>query len=88
MFQQEGNFREINKDHPIEKPISTGYNFTDFLIKSALKKIHPIVPYAINAYNLGYQGAGYYDNWQRAKEATQHREYNNLQNNEFFLQNK
>lgn len=40
-----------------------------------LGKINPIIPAAINAYNIGYMGAGYYDHWQQAKEVGKREEY-------------
>ena len=79
------NFMEINKEHPIQKPITTKSKIADFAIKQGLSKINPLISAGINAYNLGYQGAGYYDNWQRAKNAGKYPEYPTFQKDDFFL---
>ena len=78
------NFLEINKEYPVKKPITTGSKLTDFAVNHVLKKINPYIPAFINAYNLGYQGAGYYDNWQRAKIAGRLQEYPNYPRNIFL----
>jgi len=75
ILAQVHNFQEINKERPIAKPITTGSKLVDFAVKYGLGKINPLIKAGINAYNLGYQGAGYYDNWQRAKEVGKYQEY-------------
>ena len=62
------NFKIINQEHPIEKPISTGSSTGDFVFSQVIKRIIPQLNLATKAYNYGYQGAGYYDNWHRAQE--------------------
>lgn len=63
------NFEIINKEHPIEKPVSTGNAVLDNYILKRIAVTSPLTAASISAVNYGYQGAGYYDNWQRAKEA-------------------
>lgn len=62
------NFKIINQEHPIEKPISTGNNILDKYLLGRLGQTFPFAASLVNAFNYGYLGAGYYDNWQRAKE--------------------
>lgn len=72
------NFRVINKEHPISAPVSTKSTVADLVLKRGLSKIHPFIAKALNAYNWGYMGAGYYDNWQRAKKVGMHSELADL----------
>ena len=88
IFAQVHNFQEINKEYPVQKPITTNSKLADFAVKRVLSRISPYIPLGINAYNWGYQGAGYYDNWKRAKDAGKYQEYPDIRQNEFFLKNK
>ena len=72
------NFKVINQKHPIAKPITTGSTIGDINMNVRLGKINPIIPLSINAYNAGYMGAGYLDNWQQAKKVGKLKEYNDL----------
>ena len=62
------NFEIINKEHPVEKPVSTGNAVLDNYILKRIAVTSPLAAASISAFNYGYQGAGYYDNWQQAKE--------------------
>ena len=69
------NFKVINREHPISKPITIGSTIGDINMNMRLGRINPIIPLSINAYNAGYIGTGYLDNWQQAKEVGKQKEY-------------
>ncbi len=60
------NFRKINTENPIISPTSSGNKVTDFVVIQRIKKLYPHLAKMIRAYDLGYRGAGYYDNLKRA----------------------
>ena len=64
------NFLIINKENPIKKPLSSGNYITDFTIMRNLALRHPLISSMINAYNIGYMGAGYWDNLRKAYNET------------------
>ncbi len=60
------NFKVINKENPISKPITTGNPTGDFILNRVVSKIAKPVDLGVKAFNYGYQGAGYIDNLHKA----------------------
>ena len=89
IWAQIHNFSVMNKEHPVQKPITTGNRYTDMSIMRTIATKLPYVAKGLSAYNLGYMGAGYYDNWKRAKEVVKRPELPEFNTkNKFFLKNK
>jgi len=89
IWAQIHNFLVMNKEHPIQKPITTGNRYTDMSIMRTIATKLPYVAKEITAYNVGYMGAGYYDNWKRAKEVAKYPEVPEFgYENKFFLKDK
>ena len=72
------NFRIINQEHPIEAPNIMGSSLGDKALKMFLtkSKLSPLSQMK-TAFDLGYLGAGYYDNFKRAYDES-HRHDNML----------
>lgn len=61
------NFVKINKENPIQKPITTGNVVGDYLLSKALNKI-PLAKVAAVSANTGYLLGGYAGNLKRASD--------------------
>ena len=60
------NFKVINKEHPVQIPKITGSSWGDTALKMLLTNKYSPISKMKTAFDLGYIGAGYYDNFKRA----------------------